>query len=106
MLNRKSKLAYIFLFCIICILTGCAYEESVNQDISDNNSGYSEFVPALPGNYDSLDTATIISIDKKNNKIQFKTFANNKFYTLSYDGATCFYDKYDHHHKSNNYHCL
>lgn len=95
MLNRKSKLAYIFLFCIICILTGCAYEERGNQDISDNNSGYSEFVPALPGNYDSLDTATIISIDKKNNKIQFKTFANNKFYTLSYDGATCFYDKYD-----------
>ncbi|MGN0325149.1 MAG: PEGA domain-containing protein [Lachnospiraceae bacterium] len=52
------------------------------------------FIPARSGNYDSRDTAIVISRDTEAMTITFKNMELGKYYTLNYDGATAYYDKY------------
>ncbi len=47
-----------------------------------------------PGTYDSADTAVLYAIDEAGRQITFYNTEHDKYYTLEYNGATCFYDKY------------
>ncbi|MBP5608050.1 MAG: PEGA domain-containing protein [Lachnospiraceae bacterium] len=59
-------------------------------------AGYEDtgFMPATPGNYDSLDTAVYVGCDKEQKTIRFYNMEVGKYYTLNYDGATPYQDKY------------
>ena len=46
------------------------------------------------GAYDSADTAVIVSVDQKSEKIVFWNLIRKRTYTLQYDGVTEFKDKY------------
>ena len=52
------------------------------------------FMPASPGNYDSADTAAVVDIDTDKGSISFLNFDTGRRYTLGYDGATLFKDKF------------
>jgi len=52
------------------------------------------FVVASPGVYDSADTAVVLGVDAENQTITLKNMEINRQYTLEYDGASFFYDKY------------
>ena len=94
-----NKVKGIFLNLILVLLllsfSGCTlYNEdglNVNADANEANNG---FIPAKAGNYDSADTAVVVKINTAECKITFQTTAIGKKYTLYYDGATEFSDKY------------
>ena len=92
MFKRKQVLNCIWILAIVMLLAGCSYNANNSEATSDNEA--TGFLPATPGNYDSADTAVIVKIDRDALKIQFMTLADGRYYTLNYDGATCFYDKY------------
>ena len=81
-LLKCVTLCFFFFFWL-----GCSKEEPVT-DIE--NSGFEE---AVPGSYDSMDTAVLVS---KNNDetLTFMNIETGKNYTLSYTGATTIWDKY------------
>ena len=56
------------------------------------NEGYADtgFIPATAGNYDSIDTAAVVSRDTEKQTITFLNPELGKRYTLHYDGATVF----------------
>lgn len=90
-MNNKYTIVLLTM-CIVCILllTGCT---------GDNNPGVvnpsdTGLYLAGPGNYDSADTAIVIKKDTVNNTITFLTLQIHKKYTLNYDGATTYFDKY------------
>ena len=60
------------------------------------NEGYADtgFIPAVAGNYDSVDTAAVVSRDTENRTITFLNPELGRRYTLNYDGATVFTNKY------------
>ena len=75
---------------LLALLCGCG-QQSTPGTVSENSSG---FVAALPGNYDSADTAIVISKNTEESTITFQNLVLGRRYTLHYDGATEFYDKY------------
>ena len=84
----KKQLLKCVVLCFLCIFwLGC----SGNEPVTDiENSGFEE---AVPGSYDSMDTAVLVS---KNNDetLTFMNIETGKNYTLSYTGATTIWDKY------------
>lgn len=75
---------------VLLLVTGC----SLLPEVENNRDTGTGFVAAVAGNYDSADTAVLL---KKNSAKQTLTFFNltlGKQYTLTYDGATNFQDKY------------
>lgn len=74
----------------VFMLSGCSFQKS-EQNAQLQNAGQ---IADQPGIYDSADTAVIVGIDKEAQTITLKNFDIKKEYTLSYDGTTCFYDKY------------
>lgn len=85
------RLQWILLTALFAfLLVGCNRNEN-SQTQANKDTG---FVAAVAGNYDSADTAVLVS---KNTKEQTATFLNltlGRTYTLSYDGATFYADKY------------
>ena len=84
----RQHLLKCVTLCFLCIFwLGCSKEEPVT-DIE--NSGFEE---AVPGSYDSMDIAVLVS---KNNDetLTFMNIETGKNYTLSYTGATTIWDKY------------
>ncbi|MBR3516439.1 MAG: PEGA domain-containing protein [Lachnospiraceae bacterium] len=77
------------LLCMVCALTSCGPKTPVQQP---QQTG---FLPALPGNYDSMDTAVLVAKDTDNGKLTFLNLELGKYYTLNYDGATTYADRYD-----------
>ncbi|MGN0347367.1 MAG: PEGA domain-containing protein [Lachnospiraceae bacterium] len=75
---------------LLALLYGCGQQSTANT-ASENASG---FIAALPGNYDSADTAIVISKNTQESTITFQNLVLGRRYTLYYDGATEFYDKY------------
>ena len=94
LLRKYVFTAILVLFAVFpCLsLYGC---DSIPKDNTGNEASQTEFTPASPGNFDSEDTAVITGIDSENGTISFRTLAIYKYYTLSYDGATSYFDKYD-----------
>lgn len=84
----KKTLIKGIVFCLFCILLVSCKKDTANDDIK--NTGFTE---AVPGSYDSLDTAVLI---KKNSDetLTFMNIETGKKYTLSYTGATTIFDKY------------
>ena len=89
----KRKLRYvIFIIGLTLAFSGC----TVPGAGGEVQSGYEDtgFMPATPGNYDSLDTAIYVGCDKEQKTIRFYNMEVGKYYTLNYDGATPYQDKY------------
>lgn len=88
----RQRLYGLLLCCVIVLLAGCA---QVTESGGGRQGSYDTgFVPASSGNYDSRDTAIVISKNTEASTITFKNMELGKFYTLNYDGATAYYDKY------------
>ena len=77
------------LLCMVCSLTACVPKKPVAPPPETG------FVPALPGNFDSKDTAVLVAKDTENGKLTFLNLELGKYYTLNYDGATTYNDRYD-----------
>lgn len=86
----KRYMTYVVFLAAALFLTACGYQ--TQQDAQDK--GDTGFVSADPGVYDSADTAVITSIDTREKTVTLKNMEVHKKYTLTYDGTTCFYDKY------------
>lgn len=83
----------LLLCCSLFLLEGCAQMTGSGTEGQQGNYD-TGFVPATSGNYDSRDTAIVISKNTEASTITFKNMELGKFYTLNYDGATAYYDKY------------
>jgi len=80
----------IVLILVALGLSGCSFQKTEENTQLQNG----EQIADEPGIYDSADTAVIVGIDKEAQTITLKNFDVKKEYTLTYDGTTCFYDKY------------
>ena len=77
------------------MLQGCsANKQTLAEAMSESDD--TGFVVTKAGMYDSVDNeAVILGRDAENKTITFLCLELGKRYTLNYDGATKFYDKYD-----------
>lgn len=87
-----------FAFTAALCLTLCACgaragrQETLPQPPDRVDTG---FVLTGPGSYDSADTAVLVAKDKQEGSATFLNLNRNRYYTLSMDGTTHLYDKYD-----------
>ncbi len=88
-IGRKAMTATCLL-CMCCSLSACVPQKPVQQQTPQTG-----FLPALPGNYDSIDTAVLVKKDTANMKLTFLNLELGKYYSLNYDGATTYKDRYD-----------
>lgn len=90
--RRMAKVITVFIIGIsIFVLSGCGKGSNSGNTAAGSDTG---FIPAYSGNYDSRDTAVVISKNTEELTITFKNLELGKYYTLNYDGATAYYDKY------------
>lgn len=97
MMKRKKKSiagkAVIFIAMLsLLLLFGCQNNQGNPAVVDDPAS--TGFYLSAPGNYDSADTAIVIKKNTAAGTITFLTLQVGKKYTLNYDGATTYYDKY------------
>lgn len=91
---QRVQVLYLLLLCLgLFLLAGCARITETGAGVQQGNYD-TGFVPATSGNYDSRDTAIVISKNMEASTITFKNLELGKYYTLNYDGATAYYDKY------------
>jgi len=98
--QRNKKLFIVFLACVL--LSGCGIDKGVNIDFLKGGSRQTEETESIdtgframgPGEYDSKDTAVIVSVNEEEDKITFLNRIVNKNYTLTYDGTTVITDQY------------
>ncbi|MBR6257108.1 MAG: PEGA domain-containing protein [Lachnospiraceae bacterium] len=90
-MKRKPEFLVLILG-FIFLLSACTMPFGGDE----GQKGYEDtgFMPATPGNYDSLDTAIYVDSDKQEKTIRFYNIEVGKYYTLNYDGATLYNDKY------------
>ena len=91
----KHKINYLIKLNLLTILLTfvlAACGQSGNGEISESNE--TGFVAAVAGNYDSADTAILVSKDTREQTVTFLNLTIGRTYTLSYDGATSYADKY------------
>lgn len=95
--KEKTRCVKVMFLAVLfaCALCGCAY--SAQEQNPDGGQAKEEFDYSilLPGTYDSKDTAVLLSKDEKEKTLTFFNLVKGRNYTLSYDGTTNFYDKYD-----------
>lgn len=89
--KRNKFLAGLVAGICFVLLSAC---QPAATDSGQPVAGDNGFIPARSGNYDSRDTAIVISRDTEAMTITFKNMELGKYYTLNYDGATAYYDKY------------
>lgn len=95
--NRgKNKFVRITLLAALFagVLCGCAYSMHEQSPDSEQAEEF-DYGILLPGTYDSKDTAVLLSKDEKEKTLTFFNLTKGRNYTLTYDGTTNFYDKYD-----------
>lgn len=95
-MNGKCVLRNLYGLLLCCVvaalLAGCGLRTAQTEEQhGDYDTG---FIPAASGNYDSRDTAIVISKNTADATITFKNMELGRYYTLNYDGATAYYDKY------------
>lgn len=94
MLNKKWGL--ILMTGIMCMCVGCRGNDgSTLSGMNDSSKTGTGFIPAVPGMYDSEDTAIVVSRSTEDQTITFQNLDTGKQYTLTYDGTTSAKDKYD-----------
>ena len=87
----RLQLNIILLMCLL-VLCGCGEMSSSAEVTPTVETG---FKVTKAGTYDSVDmNAVITAIDTENKSITFLNHTTGRRYTLNYDGASCFYDKY------------
>ncbi len=86
---------------LLCSLVGCAQIDGSRNGNSEGNAGGQAdgrvdtgFIVYGPDSYDSADTPVLVGKDEEAGTMTFLNLTLGKKYTLSYDGTTCFYDKY------------
>ena len=89
---KKAKLLIVIVGCLI--LAGCG-SNKLNTDEKTNPKIETGFILSAPGNYDSIDIAVVVKKDIEEKKITLINQETGKRYTLNFDGATYFYNKYD-----------
>lgn len=90
----KLRMLYgLLLCCGIALFSGCVRNTGAGSG-EPQGSYDTGFIPATSGNYDSRDTAIVISKNTEASTITFKNMELGRYYTLNYDGATAYYDKY------------
>lgn len=84
----KQKIIKCMIAFLLCILfAGCSQDKPVT-DIESSG-----FIEAVPGSYDSMDTAVLVS-KNSDETLTFMNLETGRNYTLSYTGATTIWDKY------------
>lgn len=94
------RLLTLGLMCIL--LSGCEQGSGVRIDFLESGTTNEEeaessdtgFRIMEPGEYDSMDTAVVVSVSEEQGRITLLNRIVNKNYTLSYDGTTVITDKY------------
>ena len=84
---RKIIITCILISLVCMLLAGCSKDEPATNI---ENTG---FVEAVPGSFDSMDTAVLVS-KNDDQTLTFMNIETGKNYTLSYTGATTMWDKY------------
>ena len=85
---HKNCIAALFL--LAGVLTGCGLGSK--QEGSD--AVFEGVVVDQPGQFDSADTAIVVGVDETAGTFTFEEPQVKKRFTLEYNGATCFYDKF------------
>ena len=84
------------LFFVLCfsLLLGCGQtpEEQNSKDTGEKTG--TGFVVTGPESFDSADTAILTGKDTEERTVTFYNLSVEKYYTLSYDGTTSYFDKY------------
>lgn len=96
--EKDLKIKGIFVYAVLIgalagLLGGCGFMNP--QDSVAGTTVESGFVMMKPGLYDSEDTAIVVKKNTEESTIQLQNLQTGKRYTLSYDGATTLYDKYE-----------
>ncbi|MBR1470118.1 MAG: PEGA domain-containing protein [Lachnospiraceae bacterium] len=86
---KRIAIKKYLIICLLCLLTGCGMPAAQTQAPPETG-----FLPAIPGNYDSTDTAVLVKKNTADMKLTFLNLELGKRYTLNYDGATTYADKY------------
>lgn len=89
----KLKYLSILAFCVL-LLVGCSFSNDKDLKEKIESKQGTGFLLTGPGSFDSADTAIITKIDSLQSQITFFNIKISKKYTLNYDGATKFSDKY------------
>lgn len=98
-IKRKPGIGYLCLvFVLICSfwLGGCSGENKQTQKEPEKKeqTQTNTYIAAGPESFDSADTAILIEKNTQEQTLTFLNMAVKKYYTLSYDGTTHFYDKH------------
>lgn len=88
---KKIRIIF-FLSLMMLLLTGCQGENTNHGN--ENKELETGFIVAEPGMYDSADTAVIVNINRRDQKIVFYNSIVKRNYTLTYDGSCNSTDKY------------
>lgn len=94
---KKRKINILFAVLLAtAIMGGCneAGKAHVSESTQESSKADTGFMLTGPGTYDSADTAIITRIDEEDQTITFFNTTVSKKYTLNYDGATSYSDKY------------
>lgn len=96
MFNKKNTYKYMANILGLLILMGTlsACNLLPKQDTKTSAVQEAKIVTAV-GAYDSLDDAIFVSLNSEEGSIRFQNMETGKFYTLQYDGASTFVDKYE-----------
>lgn len=92
---RKRRIGKgILIGALCCLLGGCSFLDpgGIQETTQAVHTGV---VKVTPGMYDSEDTAIVVKKNTEDSTIQFQNLATGKRYTLSFDGATQVFDKYE-----------
>lgn len=80
---------------LLLMITGCGTDPAgAADDRQTGQPGDTGYILAGPGSYDSADTAVVLRVDAAEGTITFRNLSINRSYTLSYDGASTFSDRY------------
>lgn len=90
----KKKLISFILIGTMVLASGCGTTNSQAGVPTTYEKTEAQMIELRPGTYDSADTAILVSVDDKESTMTFYNMELDRNYTLSYDGMTCFYDKY------------
>lgn len=91
---RRKLLTMVFVGMFSCLLGGCSFM-SPGETVQSAEISESSFVTMKPGLYDSEDTAIVVKKNIEESTVQLQNMQTGKRYTLSYDGTTKLYDKYE-----------
>lgn len=83
----KKNTLVIMMLMLLFSLTAC--KEKKTEEVVEK-----EVVRVMPGAYDSLDKAIVVATHENEQLMTFYNLNKNRHYTLKYDGATFFFDKY------------